>query len=92
MSDTSTFPKYMFNAIFFVIAEAHRVLVMTSILFNTMLVAIILCIMRICNHLSFTSLMFCTFMKTVFQEIFDFSFSLHFKQQFGIQLSFTRML
>ena len=68
--------------------KPHWVLAVTPILFNTMLVAIILCIMRICNHLSFTSLIFCTFMKTVFQEIFDFSFSLHFKQQFGIQLSF----
>ena len=60
---------------------------------------------NVCSMLSFSSLQkpyyvtmlhlyfhFLTFMKTVFQEIFGFSFSLHFKQQFGIQLSFTRIL
>ena len=41
--------------------KPHWVLAVTPILFNTILVAIILCIMRICNHLSFTSLMFCYF-------------------------------
>ena len=36
--------------------KPHWVLAVTPILFNTLLVAIILCIMCICNHLSFTSL------------------------------------
>jgi len=54
--------------------KPHWVLAVNPILFNTRLVAIILCIMRICNHLSFTSLIFCAFKKTVFQEIFDLFF------------------
>ena len=54
---------------FLSLQKPHWVLAVTPILFNTILVAIILCIMRICNHLSFMSLVFCTFMKTIPRNI-----------------------
>ena len=38
--------------------KPHWVLVVTPLLFNTTLVAVILCIMRICSHLSFTFFLF----------------------------------